>query len=256
MKISLITVTMGREAELNRLKASLATQTYRDFEHIVVDQREHPEFAGGLSKARNHGLSLVTGDVVAFADDDIWYSPDMLALVANELSALDVDGISFRVTDGNGNCSAGWMGTSRLRVSRRNVWNTVVSVSFFVKRTAIGTIRFDEALGVGAGTRFGSGEETDFALKLLSTGARIVYDGSRAVFHPAFGGRYTWRRGWTYGNGYGLVLRRHGYSPFRLVWAVSLQLVRVAQSLCLLRWTKCGFHLAMATGRLIGYLHA
>lgn len=43
----------------------------------------------------------------------------------------------------------------------------VVSCSFFVKREKVGKLRFDERLGVGSGTRFGSGEETDFVLNLI-----------------------------------------------------------------------------------------
>jgi glycosyltransferase involved in cell wall biosynthesis len=79
MKISLITVTMGdRPHLLAKLKASLDAQTYRDFEWIVVNHKEHPEFKGGLSKARNFGIAQATGDVVGFPDDDAWYQSDFL----------------------------------------------------------------------------------------------------------------------------------------------------------------------------------
>ena len=57
MKFSLITVTMGDRPQLiARLKASLDAQTYRDFEWIVVDHKDHPEFKGGLSRASNFGM--------------------------------------------------------------------------------------------------------------------------------------------------------------------------------------------------------
>ena len=71
MKFSLITVTMGdRPHLLAKLRASLDAQTYRDFEWIAVDHKDHPEFKGGLSRARNFGIERATGDVLGFLDDD------------------------------------------------------------------------------------------------------------------------------------------------------------------------------------------
>lgn len=256
MKFSLITVTMGdRPAELRRLKDSLAQQTVRDFEHIVIDHRDHPELHGSLSRARNLGLMQAAGDVIAFPDDDAWYAPGVLKLVTETLVDPDLDGVSFRVTDGQGACSVGgWMPVGRMLMCRRNIWRTAVSCSFFVRRQAIGSIRFDERLGVGSGTRFGSGEETDFLLRMMEAGARLLYDGREAVFHPILNGRHTPRRGWLYGNGCGRTLRRHGYTPFRLLWMASLQLVRCAQAMVCLKPRKAFFHLSMSVGRLVGYL--
>ena len=189
MKFSLITVTMGnRPKELQRLCDSLSRQTCQDYEHIIVDQRDHPEWNGGLSRARNYGLSLAKGNIVAFPDDDVWYAPNVLADAAGILEDKQVDGVSFRVTDELDNCSAGWMGKGRKLISKSSVWHTVVSCSFFLKRQALGDVRFDEQLGCGAGTRFGSGEETDLILSALGNGARIVYEGTKSVFHPLTSG--------------------------------------------------------------------
>lgn len=256
MRFSLITVTMGDRPEvLKRLEDSLARQTYRDFEHVVIDQREHPELRNCLSAARNYGLLLATGDVVAFPDDDAWYGPETLADAAAALSDKDIDGVSFRVVDERGVCSAGgWMSSGRKAMTRSTVWHTAVSCSFFVKRASLGDIRFDERLGVGSGTSFGSGEETDFLLSLIARGARIAYDGSKEVYHPSFSGVYTVRRGWLYGNGYGAVLRKHRYGLPRLMWSVGVQLARAVQSVVTCRFRKAAFHLAMAAGRFYGRL--
>ena len=256
MKFSLITVTMGdRPAELQRLKDSLARQTFRDFEHIVIDHREHPELKGGLSRARNLGLALAEGDVVAFPDDDAWYGPKTLADAAVALSDEKCDGISFRVVDETGACSAGgWMSAGRKAMTRASVWHTAVSCSFFIKRKVLGEVRLDERLGAGSGTRFGSGEETDFLLSLIERGVRIAYDGTKTVFHPSFSGVYTVCRGWLYGNGYGAILRKHRYGLLHLTWGVGVQLARALQSLAVCRVRKAAFHFAMSVGRLMGYL--
>lgn len=256
MRFSLITVTMGdRPEELRRLIESLSRQSFRDFEHFVIDQREHPEFGNSLSRARNFGLERATGDVVAFPDDDAWYAPDVLQVVVEALADPDADGVSFRVTNGRGVCSAGgWMSAGRMAMSHANIWRTAVSCSFFVRRSAVGAIRFDSRMGAGSGTRFGSGEETDFLLQLIEAGARLLYDGREKVFHPLFSGRYTMRRGWLYGNGCGRTLRRHGFTPVRLLWMVGLQFARSVQAVACLKPRKALFHLAMFAGRLMGYV--
>src|SRR5882724_3254503 len=80
---SLIVCTLGRQDQLRRLFASLAVQSFRDFEVIVVDQNEggfldeiiaayrprleiiHVAAAPGLSGARNVGLAHASGQIVA-----------------------------------------------------------------------------------------------------------------------------------------------------------------------------------------------
>ncbi len=269
--ISLIVGTLGREPELRRLLTSLKAQTYQDFEVILVDQSGHEalvpvveSMAGltirrvvmppGLSRARNLGLELATGELVAFPDDDAWYPPNLLESVVQRFAAEPVDGLSFRVTDEAGVCSAGgWMTTARCTMAPANIWRTAVSCSFFLRRAAIGELRFDERLGVGSGTPLGSGEETDFLLRLLATGARLEYDGTLTLYHPCFHGPWRPLRGWRYGCGHGWVLRRHGYGVGRMAWAVALQGVRAAQALATLRPAKAAFHCAQALGRLWGY---
>ena len=255
MKFSLITVTMGDRPQLiARLKASLDAQTYRDFEWIVVNNEEHPEFKGELSRARNFGIERATGDVLGFPDADAWYRPDLLESVSVMLANPGNDGVSFRVVDENGNCSAGgWMSAGGKTIAKSTLWHTVVSCSFFVKREKVGDLRFDENLGVGSGTRFGSGEETDFVLRLIENGAKIIYDGSKCVYHPMPAGKTSVSKGWLYGNGYGLVLSRHHYSILRLFWALGVQSARAVQAVLQLRFKKAAYHIAMAAGRFAGY---
>lgn len=254
MKFSLITVTMGNRPHLlAKLKASLDAQTYRDFEWIVVNHKDHPEFKGGLSRARNFGIEQAAGDVIGFPDDDVWYGPGLLESVSTALKDPENDGVSFRVVDENGICSAGWMSAVRKSVTKSTVWHTVVSCSFFIKREKVGDLRFDEILGVGSGTRFGSGEETDFVLRLIDNGAKIIYDGSKCVYHPMPTGKTSVSKGWLYGNGYGLVLRMHHYSIIRVFWAIGVQAARAVQAVLQLRFKKAAYHIAMAAGRFAGY---
>ena len=98
--ISLITATYGRTEEVRTLLGSLARQSYKDFEFILVDQNPHfilremvAEYASrltiqyirseakGLSLNRNIGLDYSRGEIVAFPDDDCFYEEDVLEKV-------------------------------------------------------------------------------------------------------------------------------------------------------------------------------
>lgn len=97
--ISLLVATINRTVELERFLASLDTQTYRNFEVIVIDQNpddrlvpvlcrhaglaiSHLRSGRGLSKARNVGLRATKGEIIAIPDDDCWYPPQLLSTVA------------------------------------------------------------------------------------------------------------------------------------------------------------------------------
>src|SRR5215212_6065170 len=100
MRFSLILGTIERSDELNYILASLGTQTYQNFELIVVDQNPderlapilgpykdkfpivHLRSGKGLSRAKNLGLSHVSGDIVGFPDDNCQYPSDLLEKVA------------------------------------------------------------------------------------------------------------------------------------------------------------------------------
>lgn len=270
--LSLIVGTLGREPELRRLLESLREQSYRDFEVLLVDQSGGESIAAlledftdlpirrvvserGLSRARNLALPLAKGKIVAFPDDDCWYPPHLLAQIEESFQlSPEQDGLSVRVTDEAGRCSAGgYMSPHQAQLQKSNIWRMLVSPSFFLRRAAIGDLRFDERLGAGSESPLGSGEETDFVLRLLETGAQVAYDGTLTVFHPRFLGPWHPSRGWLYGCGHGWVLRRHRYGLLRILMAATFQGIRAGQSLFCLRFRKATFHLVQAIGRLYGY---
>jgi len=118
MKISYIVPVYKVEQYLSQCVESLLTQTYTDFEILLVDDgspdgcpalcdqwaerdtriRSLHKKNGGLSDARNYGLQNATGDYVVFIDgDDFWIRNDSLkklVAIASEHNELDFIGFN------------------------------------------------------------------------------------------------------------------------------------------------------------------
>jgi glycosyltransferase involved in cell wall biosynthesis len=273
----IIVPTLGRVLEIDRLLASLAAQTYRAFRLILVDQSQDDRLAPllerygkdmtivrltselGASRGRNAGLAAREGELVAFADDDCWYPPGLLAQVEQELNAHpEWDGVTGRVVDEQGRPSVARWSKHAGRVNRANVWTSGVAVSIYLRGDVVDRVGpFDEALGVGAGTPWGSGEETDYLLRALEQGFELHFDPTLVSCHQqtrADMSAATIAAGFPYGMGMGRVLRKHGY-PW---WSSAYHATRaVAGSLLALGRGHLGdarFHWAVARGRALGWL--
>jgi len=242
-KLSLLCCTVGRTDKLDRLLASLARQTLADFELVIVDQNEpgvldpvlapyadrinlhHIRSERGLSRARNVGLAQCRADIVAFPDDDCWY-PDTLAetIVSLFEAAPEAGVFTGRTVDAAGADSLGLFLDRDAEITKSGVWLIGNSNSLFIRTSIARKIGgFDETLGVGAPTAFKSGEETDFLLRALATGARGFYRRDVLVHHDQapVGGAGGVARAQDYARGFGRVLRLHDYGAAYVAMRVA-----------------------------------
>ncbi|MES2354980.1 MAG: glycosyltransferase family 2 protein [Pseudomonadota bacterium] len=275
MKFSLILATVGRTVEVARLLASFNAQRYRNFELIVVDQNPddrlvavldpyqasfpilHLRSERGLSRARNVGLKHVTGDVIAFPDDDCWYPESLLDDVFKDFTAHpEWDGMTGRSVDEKGEESAFSFGRHDGIIDRFSVWQQAISYTIFLRRRVIDRVGFfDETLGLGSGTQFGSGEETDYAVRAIQAGFRLYYLPRLFVHHPhpeEVIDQRILQRTFSYGCGMGRVLSKHRYPAWFKVRALIRPLGGVFVSLSKLAAPKAALHWQRCMGRVRG----
>jgi glycosyltransferase involved in cell wall biosynthesis len=275
MKFSLILGTVGRTNELETFLHFLNMQTYRDFELIVVDQNEddrlipilsyhrdhfnihHLRSRRGLSRARNIGTAAASGDVIAFPDDDCWYPKTLLERVAAILQERrDLDGLTGRFTDGDGLSEGRWLPHS-MPLNRFNVWRGAISFSIFLRRAVVDrTGKFNETLGVGAGTPWGAAEETDYLLRSMANGFRLEFFHDLILHHPVKSHGFdasACTRQQKYEAGIGRVIRLNNY-PF---WYFPAVCLRTCAGICVAmargRFAQARFKTVSILGRIAGW---
>lgn len=109
--ISVIVPVYKVEPYLDKCISSIANQTYKNLEIILVDDgspdncpamcdawaekdsriRVIHKTNGGLSDARNAGMTVTTGELMAFVDSDDWIAPDMYEYLYQRLTEDNSD---------------------------------------------------------------------------------------------------------------------------------------------------------------------
>jgi glycosyltransferase involved in cell wall biosynthesis len=250
---SLILATYGNRHFISRFLDSLIARQGASFEVIVVDQNDRPHFdlvrqyadrmdvrliqaSPGLSAARNVGIREARGRVIAFPDDDCWYPEGLLAAVRDRLADRRVDGLTCRCTDEHGRVSAGSADREAGSVTKQNVWRRGVSATLFVRSDVVKAVgNFDEALGLGAKTKFQSGEETDYLLRAIAGGMKLRYEPALSVYHPLpppSRQAGAVKKSWQYGLGMGRVLAKHDYSHAQVYWFLAFPLLGAMKAVC------------------------
>ena len=202
--LSIIGVTTDRLLCVERLFLSLAQQTCKDFEVLLmhgadVSQkdveavcrrfpeltvRSFPTVDACLSRSRNAALPHIRGEYFSIADDDCLYEPDTVARVLDIFERFpDVAALTGTAVGLEDNTPP-----AQGCVVVRGMWRLYrgcPSYVHFYRTAVIDSVQgFDEELGVGSNTPWQSGEETDFLLRTAQAGFAVVRAPSVVVRHP------------------------------------------------------------------------
>lgn len=277
MSISLITSTMNRPRQIGELLDCLITQTRKADQIIIVDQSTDDATRDvvsayldrlpvqyirdprkGLSRGRNLGLKDVVADIVAFPDDDCVYPNDTLERVAAAFTADPELGIytGMSITPA-GHPSQGRWGTVPTVIDRFNLWTSQTSYTTFYRGATLKAAGlFNEDLGVGSGTPWGAGEETELMLRALRNGAKGLYDPALRIMHPeplAVFDKAALDRGRRYNRGFGRVLRMDGFPFWFVLYMASRPLLGAAVSLAKGRFDQAHYRAIAFSQRLRGW---
>ncbi len=272
MKVSLIMPTINVTSELNIFLTSLTRQTYENFELIVVDQNtdssvldiiteyeeqleikylKSPE--KGLSLNRNKGLFIMEGDIAAFPDDDCEYNDDTIEKAVKFFKENPDRRIySCRTLEKGKDYGTGIMPEYDTEITLDNAEDTVKSITFFVNFSREDVELFDEYMGVGS--LFGSGEETDYILRLLHKGFKGNYFAGDIIYHPAKKGNYDdLDRAYRYALGYGALVKKEvkERKNFRYIFKLWKRLIRNIGGMLISKHKK--YHGIVFEGRVQGY---
>jgi glycosyltransferase involved in cell wall biosynthesis len=278
--LSLVISTLGRSDELARLLASLAAQTFQNFEVVVVDQNADDRVsailtqsqlpfpvdhvrtpqARGLSRGRNIGWQRSRGEILLFPDDDCWYPPDFLAQGLAIKERLDLDLLSGRSADVTGKSINGRYSLRPHYIARRNIWTSQIEWATFVDRKLLLQLNgYDEQLGVGASTPWQAAEGPDLILRALALHAKCYFDPTLYGFHGPFeitgSDERTICKARAYARGMGYVLRRHQFGIATIAYWASRSIFNTMRYGVAGNAFRARFYSAVATGRVEGWLN-
>jgi glycosyltransferase involved in cell wall biosynthesis len=269
MKFSLVMATLGRYNEIILFIDSLINQSHNDFELIIVDQNENDRIEKlcssydmnikviksdikGLSVNRNIGLRHISGDIVAFPDDDCEYDYDTLEKVNNFFTQnTDYDFYTCNTKEKHSELSILSSTLDDKVVTLNNVMHVGISFTIFARIGAIVNFTFDEQLGIGA--EFGSGEESDLLFFLLNKKNNGFYHSQHYIFHPFK--QETAEKAFQYGKGYGALHKKAVivYKYYRFLFYFLLTLLRETKNTIIYPYSAD--RISSMKGRIFGFFH-
>jgi glycosyltransferase involved in cell wall biosynthesis len=236
--ITVVVPTKDNESTIAELMESLARQSYRSFEVVVVDSSRDrtPEIASrysfarvvkvppvGLNVARNTGVREARGEVVAFTDGDCRASHDWLQRVAEFFTshpdAAAVGGSVLTAREEAGKIVADYYNEALWPMMP--VYRDVVEISacnfhrvrvpngnnLAFRREVLLRNPFDEGLKGGY-------DEVELLWRLCASGFKVYAAPEIRVehFHTSSLRRML-KRGFSYGRGHYLFYRKHPRAP-------------------------------------------
>jgi len=212
----------------------------------------------GASIARNAGLRVAEGEIVAFPDDDCWYPDHLLADVVRWFGQHpDFDGLFTVVRNEDGKPMTPKFPPQQGPCTRETVLRCAMAANAFLRSRAARAVGFfREDIGPGTPSPYQSGEDLDYMIRPLERGMRLSYEPQFTVYHPELNsGERLRRTGYSYALGVGNVWRLHGYSWW---WCLGEILFRsvggAAFQLCKGDPGRSYIYLLRAAGQFRGYI--
>ncbi len=274
MTVSVILPVHDRKELLDTCLASLQCQTIKDFEIIIIDDAStdgtramlealppseqiriiYLDQNKGASYARNRGIAISKGDVLALIDSDCTATPTWL----KEITSLFKDDPTLMITAGKTiaePASSYWeqVNTSENFIAHKSCFiKAAPTCNMAIRRSFALRHPFDETLKLG--------EDLDLCLTCINAGSRILYTDRAIVIHQqrtTF--RSTIRRQFNYGYHNARVRFKHralpgiSYGAWLILFITAVAITTVFAEQPLWHWIIFLGGIAYLTGVL--FLH-
>jgi glycosyltransferase involved in cell wall biosynthesis len=276
---SLIIPTIHRTLELARLLKSIAEQKLTgldlsQIEAIIVDQNPDDRLLGviepyqglfpivrltapplGQSNAKNMGMGILRGKYVAFPDDDCFFETDTLERAYQAFQSTENRYALFgrALEKESGRFLLEYPKDERAIIAPKDpsVFLGLQIAQFYTAPMVKAVGDFD--IDLCSGGKWGSGEETDFAIRCLQQGFSILFKPDILVYHPLVTAETMEpKKLKKYSIGFGVLCRKQGLHGLLLRKTIK-QLLGFAVFALLFNYKKARAHWTIATGRLEGF---
>lgn len=234
MFLTVVIPTLGRDAELVKVLESLEPEMTLEVEVIIIDQnpqgflekvipsalREkvviHRVEEKGLSKAKNTGLKLASGQYINFCDDDAVVEPGLLAMIkAGFEKYSDAAMIAFRVFDLDEDIPCMMPFPEQdCTINTRNFHSiTIEFAQIWVTERLKVLDGYDPTMGVGS--PYGADEGKDLLARALDARQPMFYIAKTGFRHPSKQSANP-DRYFSYAQGTAAFAYKHWRKPYAL----------------------------------------
>jgi glycosyltransferase involved in cell wall biosynthesis len=164
----------------------------------------------GLSRNRNIGVDLCSGQWLIFLDDDCSFDRDFFGLFDDFSLKNEGLGIAHSTI-------LNQFGELTTRVKTHSISLNLRMIDYgsaagmIVRKTVFDKIKFDEDMGVGAD--YGSCEEFDFVARAIENKFKVIIEPTLQILHPE--PETNASREYNYGRGHGYLVRKRWHSKTR-----------------------------------------
>lgn len=272
--LSIIIATVNRPKLVQKCIDSIAARS-GEVEIVVIDQSDFkmrikaqenlktfsmPRL--GLSAARNKGIELSCGSIVAFVDDDAYLHPNYLQVISEFMNKNSgADAVAGRVIIEDTEIPYAHTQNGASRKLKRGDWMSILGGNLVFRRSTLKKIGvFDERFG--SGSRWGSGDESDYFFRMIKAGMWVTYLPELIVYHPREDRGHTstslCKKLYGYGKGQGALFAKHlcasDWTPMMYwIWSISKPLIRMLQYAVMGKTELTKVQIEILRGRFSGF---
>jgi glycosyltransferase involved in cell wall biosynthesis len=178
-RVEIIVVDNNSNDETGKIVSDYKYSSGVEIKYVLEKNR-------GLSYARNRGIKEALGDVIIFTDDDIIVENNWIKEISKEMEMNNdimlLCGRTFMYKNDQIPLSTKKSSERKEFQYPASPWAVGNGNNMVMKKSVIEKVgEFD--VNMGAGTRIGSAEDTDYVYRILKNKYKAVYSPSAVAFH-------------------------------------------------------------------------